>query len=465
MSKITRKKHGEVSPTDKLQSNVIPCAKLEYPIAEKLRKILPDSQLFENVTCPTGLDEDHVAWYVLVVDDEEDIHRITRLVLKGFIYQGKQLEILSAYSAEEAKVLLEQHRNIALIFLDVVMETHDAGLQLVQYIRETLKNRFVCIILRTGQAGFAPEEEVVVKYEINDYAEKTDLNRQKLISLTATGLRGYADMIAIELCRQYLEEKVTERTDDLLRHNEKLRLLNQELTRLNQERNEFLGIAAHDLKNPLQAIQGSAELIETAFDDFSRDEIIEFAQMIGESSQRMFELISNLLEVNRIELGNYSLVLNKVDMFPVLQKLLKDYTLRAQLKNITIHFDVAETSYITYTDNDMLYQILDNLLSNAVKYTPHGKNIRIQLQNKTDVIRCEIHDEGQGLSIEDQQKLFNKFTKLSTRPTGGEHSTGLGLFIVKKLVEALHGKVWCESEVGSGSTFIVELPTESSSSH
>ncbi|MEZ5672147.1 MAG: HAMP domain-containing sensor histidine kinase [Thiotrichaceae bacterium] len=278
-------------------------------------------------------------------------------------------------------------------------------------------------------------------------------------------MRGYADMIAIELCRQYLEEKVTERTDDLLRHNEKLRLLNQELTRLNQERNEFLGIAAHDLKNPLQAIQGSAELIETAFDDFSRDEIIEFAQMIGESSQRMFELISNLLEVNRIELGNYSLVLNEVDMFPVLQKLLKDYTLRAQLKNITIHFDAAEIGYITYTDNDMLYQILDNLLSNAVKYTPPGKNIRIQLQNKTDVVRCEIQDEGQGLSVEDQKKLFNKFTKLSTRPTGGEHSTGLGLFIVKKLVEALYGKVWCESEVGRGSTFIVELPIESSSSH
>jgi len=465
MSKIIRKKHDETSPPDEQQAPTSPASRLDYPFADKIKKILPDSLLFENVTCPIGLDETHVSWGVLVVDDEEDVHRITRLVLKGFIYQGKHLEILSAYSAEQARELLQQHPNVALIFLDVVMETHDAGLQLVQYIRETLKNHFVCIILRTGQAGFAPEDEVVVKYEINDYAEKTELSRQKLISLTATGLRGYADMIAIELCRQYLEEKVTERTCDLLRHNEKLRVLNQELTRLNQERNEFLGIAAHDLKNPLQAIQGSAELIETAYDSFSREEIIDFAKMIGESSQRMFELISNLLEVNRIELGDYKIIFNQIDVFPVLSKLVCDYALRAQLKNIQIHFDVPEMPYVAYTDSQMLYQILDNLLSNAVKYTLPGNNIVVRLQTRHDMIRCEIQDEGLGLSAEEQKKLFNKFTKLSTRPTGGEHSTGLGLFIVKKLVDALRGKVWCDSQQGRGSTFYVELPIEASSYH
>jgi two-component system, sensor histidine kinase and response regulator len=465
MSKIIRRKHDETPPSAESQTTASPVARLDYPIADKLKKILPESSMLENMACPTGLDESHINWGILVVDDEEDVHRITRLVLKGFVYQGKQLEILSAYSAEQAKEMLTEHPDVALIFLDVVMETHDAGLQLVRHIRETLRNRFVCIILRTGQAGFAPEEEVVVKYEINDYAEKTELSRQKLISLTATGLRGYADMIAIELCRQYLEEKVTERTGDLLRHNEKLRHLNQELTRLNQERNEFLGIAAHDLKNPLQAIQGSAELIETAYDSFSRDQIIDFAKMIGESSQRMFELISNLLEVNRIELGDYKVVLTQVDVFPILNKLVKDYALRAQLKNIQIDFEIPITPCIAYTDSQMLYQILDNLLSNAVKYTFHGKNIVVRLLANSDAIRCEIQDEGLGLNVEEQKKLFNKFTKLSTRPTGGEHSTGLGLFIVKKLIDAVRGKVWCASEQGQGSTFCVEFPVEPSSSH
>jgi len=153
MSKIIRKKHDETSPSSEQPAHTPPASRLDYPVADKIKKILPDSSLFENVTCPTGLDESHTSWSVLVVDDEEDVHRITRLVLKGFMYQGKQLEILSAYSAEEARELLQQHPNVALIFLDVVMETHDAGLRLVQYVRETLKNRFVCIILRTGQAG------------------------------------------------------------------------------------------------------------------------------------------------------------------------------------------------------------------------------------------------------------------------------------------------------------------------
>lgn len=464
MSKIIRKKTGDNPSSNQPQAETV-VPRLEYPLADKLKKILPDNPLLDNITCPTDLDDGHSTWEILVVDDEEDVHRITRLVLKGFIYQGKQLEILSAYSAEEAKNILQAHHNIALIFLDVVMETHDAGLQLVQYIRETLKNRFVCIILRTGQAGFAPEEEVVVKYEINDYAEKTELSRQKLISLTATGLRGYADMIAIELCRQYLEEKVTERTDDLVRHNEKLQLLNQELTRLNQERNEFLGIAAHDLKNPLQAIQGSAELIETAYDNFSREEIVDFAKMIGESSQRMFELISNLLEVNRLELGNYNIILSRVDLFPLLQRLVKEYTVRAELKHISLFFFAPnDADYSVYADSGMLQQILDNLLSNAVKYTLFGKTITVRLERHQDSVRCVIQDEGMGLSVEDQQKLFNKFTKLSTRPTGGEHSTGLGLFIVKKLVEFLHGNVWCESQEGRGSTFSVEFPISTSDS-
>lgn len=461
MSKIIRKKHGEPSTPNESQAQAAdPAVRLEYPLADKLKKILPDSPLLESISCPTGLDEAHRAWEILVVDDEEDVHRITRLVLKGFIYQGKQLEILSAYSAEEARKILEGHHNVALIFLDVVMETHDAGLQLVQYIRETLKNRFVCIILRTGQAGFAPQEEVVVKYEINDYAEKTELSRQKLISLTATGLRGYADMIAIELCRQYLEEKVTERTDDLVRHNEKLQLLNEELTRLNQERNEFLGIAAHDLKNPLQAIQGSAELIETAYDNFSREEIVDFAKMIGESSQRMFELISNLLEVNRLEMGNYHVEFDQVNFLPLLQRLTREYTARAQLKNISLNFFAPEADYTVYTDSGMLQQILDNLLSNAVKYTLFGRTITVRLERQQNSVRCAIQDQGQGISAEEQKKLFNKFTKLSTRPTGGEHSTGLGLFIVKKLVESLHGKVWCDSQEGQGSTFLVEFPVQ-----
>ena len=104
-------------------------------------------------------------------------------------------------------------------------------------------------------------------------------------------------------------------------------------------------------------------------------------------------------------------------------------------------------------------QVLENLVSNAVKYSPPGKNIFVRLQHSAEAVRCEVQDEGPGLSPEDQKKLFGKFARLSAKPTGGEHSTGLGLSIVKKMVEAMNGKVWCESELGKGATFIVEFPT------
>jgi len=97
-------------------------------------------------------------------------------------------------------------------------------------------------------------------------------------------------------------------------------------------------------------------------------------------------------------------------------------------------------------------------VSNAVKYSPPGKNIHVRLKKLPEVIRCEVQDEGPGLSAEDQKKLFGKFARLSAKPTGGEHATGLGLSIVKKLVEAMNGQVWCESEPGEGAKFVVQLP-------
>ncbi|WP_353571064.1 ATP-binding protein [Candidatus Albibeggiatoa sp. nov. BB20] len=252
----------------------------------------------------------------------------------------------------------------------------------------------------------------------------------------------------------HLELKVQSRTQQIEQKN-------QDLVLLNQEKNEFLGIAAHDLKNPLQAIQGSAQLIEITLEDegfATKSEVIEFAYMINLSAERMFELITNLLDVNAIESGKITLNLREVDILPILQKVVTEYTRKALLKNIIVHFEPQLTCYTTYVDINTLHQVLDNLISNAVKYSPLNKNIHIHIFHQSTRIRIEIQDQGQGLSPEDQTKLFGKFTRLTAKPTGDEHSTGLGLFIVKKLVTALNGQVWCESEQGQGATFILTLP-------
>ncbi|HAI68498.1 MAG TPA: hybrid sensor histidine kinase/response regulator [Gammaproteobacteria bacterium] len=256
-----------------------------------------------------------------------------------------------------------------------------------------------------------------------------------------------------------LEEKVKERTQDIEAQNLKLTALNEELDQLNQDKNEFLGIVAHDLKNPLSAIQGAALLIQSDYHELPKEDVIEFANIISLSSQQLFELIKNLLDVNQIESGKIRLLLTQLNMLPILQFLVKEYRNKAKNKGILLICQCTEPKYDAYVDENSIRQVLDNLISNAVKYSPPGKHIIVSISQDENWVRCEIQDEGPGLSEADQQKLFSKFTRLSAQPTGEEHSTGLGLFIVKKLVEAMKGRVWCESELGQGALFIVELPS------
>ncbi|KRE47529.1 hypothetical protein ASG85_27395 [Paenibacillus sp. Soil724D2] len=145
-------------------------------------------------------------WVVLIVDDEKQIHQVTKMVLQDFEFDGKKLEFHSAYSALEAKQLLKQQPNASLVLLDVVMEQDDAGLQIVKYIREELNNQAIRIILRTGQPGQAPERTVIMDYDINDYKEKTELTTQKLFTTVVTALRSYRDIKTIEKSRSGLEE-------------------------------------------------------------------------------------------------------------------------------------------------------------------------------------------------------------------------------------------------------------------
>jgi adenylate cyclase len=143
-------------------------------------------------------------WKILIVDDEVEIHTITKLVLRDFIFEGKSLNFISAYSGEEAKALIAEHPDTALILLDVVMEDDDAGLEVVKYIRDVLANLLVRIILRTGQPGQAPEDVVIINYDINDYKTKTELTTRKLFTTTVTALRAFRTLIKLEESRKQL---------------------------------------------------------------------------------------------------------------------------------------------------------------------------------------------------------------------------------------------------------------------
>ena len=145
-------------------------------------------------------------WKLIIVDDEEEVHDVTRLALNGFTFADRPLEFLSAFSGEEARSVLAEHSDAAVVLLDVVMETEHAGLDVAKYLREELHNTSIRIILRTGQPGQAPERAVITNYDINDYKEKTELTSQKLYTLMYAALRSFRDITALESSRRGLEK-------------------------------------------------------------------------------------------------------------------------------------------------------------------------------------------------------------------------------------------------------------------
>ncbi len=147
-------------------------------------------------------------WKILIVDDEKEVHAVTRLALMDVTFEGAGLEFLSAHSIAEAKAQIDAHEDLALVLLDVVMETDDAGLQVANYIRQHKGNQQARIILRTGQPGQAPERAVVLNYDINDYKAKTELTSQKLFTSVMSALRSYRDIMQVEQQRQQLENRL-----------------------------------------------------------------------------------------------------------------------------------------------------------------------------------------------------------------------------------------------------------------
>lgn len=159
------------------------------------------------------VEEDLGRWKILIVDDEPEVHVVTKLALSDFELNGKSLEFISAYNGDEAREMFRNHKDIAVVLLDVVMETDDAGLKVAEYVRNDLDNHFTRIILRTGQPGQAPERDVIVNYDINDYKSKTELTAQKLFTVIIAALRSYRDIIVIEENRAGLEKIIDASVD------------------------------------------------------------------------------------------------------------------------------------------------------------------------------------------------------------------------------------------------------------
>lgn len=229
---------------------------------------------------------------------------------------------------------------------------------------------------------------------------------------------------------------------------------NQHLVELNREKNEFLGIAAHDLKNPLTVILGCAELINMSPDPTT---VEKMSDSIVAAATRMRNLISDLLDANAIEQGTYASKLEPCDLSALVRLCVENNQPAAQHKKITLCLGTTAGLWAK-ADPTATMQILENLISNALKFSPPMTTVSVHTMPEAEHMVVVVRDQGPGLSEEDQKKLFGKYTRLSARPTGDESSTGLGLSIVKRLAEAMSGTVQCQSVLGNGATFSLRLP-------
>lgn len=297
-------------------------------------------------------------------------------------------------------------------------------------------------------------------------ADKVHLLQQARIQAREDQL--IAEQQMIEVLRESesdLESRVLDRTNKLEEavlqqrlQREALERTHKTLTALHEERGAFLQIAAHDLKNPTAAIISYADLLRERWHNWDDEKKLKRIGNIRSLAQLSYDIIRNLLDINAIESGHFTLRPQRINPAEVLGSVYDAFRERADAKDIRVELQLPDEPLTIMADKLALHQILDNLMSNAVKYSPQGRRVHVRLAEECGQALIEVRDEGPGISEEDQTRLFRKFTRLSARPTGGEHSTGLGLSIVKHIAEASGGHVGCISRLGEGATFYVSLP-------
>jgi signal transduction histidine kinase len=232
---------------------------------------------------------------------------------------------------------------------------------------------------------------------------------------------------------------------------------NDALEELNELKNKFLGIASHDLRNPLYLIKTFSEVMRDGAMGKVTEKQEDGLQKIYNASLFMQGLLENLLDISQIESGKIEINKEPQELNEVVKQQAEMAQLLADKKDIQVHFDPGDLPLVHF-DTRAINQVLGNFIGNAVKFSPLGSKILVTTEKLESSVRLSVHDDGPGLSKEDQQLLFKEFQTLTARPTGGEKSTGLGLAICEKLIHLHDGKVGVASELGKGSTFYFLLP-------
>ena len=319
------------------------------------------------------------------------------------------------------------------------------------------------VIGKTPRILQGPDSHPETRAEIRAALEKKEPIRTLIVNYSKSGRKYWLDMNIIPLKNSKGEvthfAAIERDLTDIKEAEEEIRRKNKQLAELNETKNKFLGIASHDLRNPLFTIRSFSQILEDGTVGEVNDEQKDMLGKIFHASTFMKALLENLLDISKIESGKIEMNKQVQDFNLTVRQQVELHQLLAKKKNIVLHLSESEIPPVSF-DQGAIIQVMGNFIGNAIKFSPSNTEIFVRTEKIENGIRFSVRDQGPGLSEEDQALLFKEFQTLSAKPTAGEKSTGLGLAIVKKLVNLHHGVVGVESTLGQGSTFYFNLPIE-----
>lgn len=364
------------------------------------------------------LDDIHFIkpWKILIVDDEVDVHAVTRMVLNEVTFDGRGLVFLSAYSGREAREMMHSHEDICVVLLDVVMESIHEGLEVARFIREELTNSQVRIILRTGQPGQAPEREVISELDINDYKQKAELSSTKLYTSVITALRSYRDLRIIEENRRGLQQMALS--------------------------------VAHQVRNRVVSISGFTNLALKK----GRSAHCDVEEYLGPVLEE-----SRLLEGIVLAVSSYAQLpeptLRLIPISSTVLDFVDDLRGRYPGRSIIFENSLDDEQPLASMDRALALRCFAELGDNALDFSREEDGpVLIRLSGNESSCSLHIVDVGQGMPEDAQPFIFDPFYTTKTR------GVGMGLAVVDRLAREHKWDVQIFSHPGKGTTAQVHIP-------
>lgn len=386
---------------------------------------------------------------LLVIDDEVEI---TKSLFRQF---RRQYNVFIANSAEEALPILERE-DIQVVLSDQRMPGM-SGITFFSAIKDKYPDALKMIL--TGYSDIDAVIDAINEGQVFRYLTKpwnpVELNlaieeafeRHDLISNNKVLLQ------KLQEANSTLEKKVMERTKDL-------ESANDDLTKLNVEKNKYVGMVAHDLRNPIGNALSFAKLLISDYTDFTQSQHLKYLKVINERCYYALNLIESFLDISKIESGILGLHTEKNDYCTFVKSCISQNELFAHKKSQEIIFNCESPKTILSFDKNKIEQVLSNLIGNAIKYSYSTKKIWVNIEIQNNHMVTHVIDEGQGIPEDELPNVFKAFKTSSSKPTDDEKSTGLGLAIVKKIIEAHKGSISVKSTLNIGSDFSFSLPIE-----